>query len=645
MSGGAKGEYIMTGGGERRGSTPAALKGLQNRYGENNCFLNTVIQVLWQLDCFREEFAECDDHCCSQEGCVFCALKVVFVQFEFCEDAAIPPDALRVALHSLYADQDRFQLFQYDDAVECFDAVIQCLSGELSRGRVRKSKAGEMTEKISSSSLSFLSDSLVFDIFGMRVLEKSACCKCGAKSSFEFDQSVQYVPVNLLCKAMAVWNEFHSNGNLFSDDYEFWKQRYQSVAFSDMLNMINEIDERPCPEAEKTGCVHKNPIHRQLLSSPRVIAISFVWETESATQQHIHEVLNAVGAFITANSMFYETPGEQPFPLRGMICYYGKHYVTFFYSRRKALWFSFDDALITIIGKGFWDVYQKCVAGHYQPLLLLYGDCCESEESFYAQIAASSKFVFSATGTSSPTGGKGSKSKNRSSHVKRKSSESRNRTRPSGSDNMGSSRGLQDRLQCTFEDGRIVSTVYNEVVSPSVCFEKEDCMGGYPVDGAALDPCEEAAENAVCVMCRLEPLYKHSDKYCKKCFKFFNELPSSRHRGGNYGRSTSEKSLFAKSKDFLKTSSKTKETKRKLRPAPLPPTTKGILELKKPVSVPSSRQFEEIRDTHSVSSTYPRFEELLARGENVSGRCYEYTRGRPNPVTEEYGTAPASRGL
>jgi len=54
-------------------------KGLQNYAGENNCFLNVGIQILWHLDAFRVRFFDQEKHD-HREGCTFCALKCVFTQ-------------------------------------------------------------------------------------------------------------------------------------------------------------------------------------------------------------------------------------------------------------------------------------------------------------------------------------------------------------------------------------------------------------------------------------------------------------------------------------------------------------------------------------------------------------------------------------
>uniref|UniRef100_A0A672R4C1 Ubiquitin specific peptidase 54 n=1 Tax=Sinocyclocheilus grahami TaxID=75366 RepID=A0A672R4C1_SINGR len=60
--------------------------------------------------------------------------------------------------------------------------------------------------------------------------------------------------------------------------------------------------------------------------------------------------------------------------LVGMVCYYGKHYSTFFFQTKIRKWMYFDDAHVKEIGPKWKDVVSRCIKGHYQPLLLLYAD-------------------------------------------------------------------------------------------------------------------------------------------------------------------------------------------------------------------------------------------------------------------------------
>ena len=50
----------------------------------------------------------------------FIYLQVIFTQFQYSDQSALPPDALRKALANTFQDQQRFQLGLMDDAAECF---------------------------------------------------------------------------------------------------------------------------------------------------------------------------------------------------------------------------------------------------------------------------------------------------------------------------------------------------------------------------------------------------------------------------------------------------------------------------------------------------------------------------------------------
>ncbi|KAM6182950.1 ubiquitin carboxyl-terminal hydrolase 54 isoform 8-T8 [Erethizon dorsatum] len=180
----------------RSSTSIAPSKGLSNEPGQNSCFLNSALQVLWHLDIFRRSFRQLTTHKCMGESCIFCALKGIFNQFQCSSEKVLPSDTLRSALAKTFQDEQRFQLGIMDDAAECF---------------------------------------LFFRV----------------------------------------------------------------------------TDDR-------------------------------------AKQSELYLV--------------------------GMICYYGKHYSTFFFQTKVRKWMYFDDAHVKEIGPKWKDVVTKCIKGHYQPLLLLYAD-------------------------------------------------------------------------------------------------------------------------------------------------------------------------------------------------------------------------------------------------------------------------------
>ena len=51
------------------------LKGLQNK-GENNCFINVVVQILWNLNEARETIINSSHSHTEQYQCITCEISV-----------------------------------------------------------------------------------------------------------------------------------------------------------------------------------------------------------------------------------------------------------------------------------------------------------------------------------------------------------------------------------------------------------------------------------------------------------------------------------------------------------------------------------------------------------------------------------------
>uniref|UniRef100_A0A803L904 USP domain-containing protein n=1 Tax=Chenopodium quinoa TaxID=63459 RepID=A0A803L904_CHEQI len=107
--------------------------GLQNEIGEYNCFLNVIIQSLWHLKRFREEFLRRSpsEHVHVGDPCVVCALFDILTALSVASDDAkgepVAPTALRIALSNKFPDSSFFQEGQMNDASEVLDAIFECL--------------------------------------------------------------------------------------------------------------------------------------------------------------------------------------------------------------------------------------------------------------------------------------------------------------------------------------------------------------------------------------------------------------------------------------------------------------------------------------------------------------------------------------
>ncbi|THG16551.1 hypothetical protein TEA_012123 [Camellia sinensis var. sinensis] len=99
--------------------------------GENNCFLNVIVQSLWHLRTFRGEFLSISKsvHAHIGDPCVVCAIYDIFTALREAANkggAAVSPTNLRIALSKLKYNGN-FQEGQMNDASEALLAILDIL--------------------------------------------------------------------------------------------------------------------------------------------------------------------------------------------------------------------------------------------------------------------------------------------------------------------------------------------------------------------------------------------------------------------------------------------------------------------------------------------------------------------------------------
>ncbi|KAI8521635.1 Ubiquitin specific peptidase 54 [Branchiostoma belcheri] len=328
--------------------------------------LSSCITVLWHLDVFRRSFRQLSGHACMGNSCIFCALKVIFTQFQYSDETALPPDALRKALAETFEDQQRFQLGFMDDAAECFrsqprgqttrefvyGAFDLCSINRCEKEsillRIHYHIANEVKEDMCNAK-----HCISHQKFAMTVVEQ-CMCGCGATSEpLPFTQMVHYVSVTAM---IAQGKEM----------LEKTKKPYPEM-FGQLLK-----------NAGGSNCGERVQIRRMLMNSPEIVSLGLVWDTDQPTVEHIMDVINCLGTTIRLVDVFHsvvdDSAAGKVLHLVGVVTYYGKHYSTFFFHTRLKTWIYFDDATVKEIGSKWKDVVEKCRKGHYQPLLLLFAD-------------------------------------------------------------------------------------------------------------------------------------------------------------------------------------------------------------------------------------------------------------------------------
>jgi hypothetical protein len=213
----------------------ASEKGLENMFGENNCFLNVVIQALWHLKHFRNKFivAEAHSHTTSK-ACVFCALKDIFVHFQFGTEATVPPQVLRHALAALFESEKRFQMGSLDDAAEAFDAILRAIHNNVEGVQGGEDRACQpLCAAHKTFALSIIEVVRILVLCQDLASTESPspiqlqCNDCGETSEpLSYNEFIHYVP----SEALRTWRSEHKHGS-----------------FGKALYKITHSDLKPCP--------------------------------------------------------------------------------------------------------------------------------------------------------------------------------------------------------------------------------------------------------------------------------------------------------------------------------------------------------------------------------------------------------------
>lgn len=391
--------------------------GLQNKLGENNCFLNVAIQLLWQLGPFRTHLLQfssmlpesylLDD---TKHNMIL-SLCRIFALYQQSSDQVLPVEELRVFLSTL---SNKFLVGQIADSNEALDCILQQLHSELSSICPEKFKC------------------LSHFVFGGMTLEQVICRECGATSepsvrnnfllyfqAMEMTEEIKSLHKSTpsLFKSFAtLLNPAGARASAASQDSNSVHQMQKSIQFGKMLKKcMMSVGNRQCPDvssgtatsasnangepcAARPACQGIGNVFFFTLEPPLALALSLSWPSTSKQEKDnlaclydmisMRLYLNDIFSDdIHANAQQSETSNTASragpsYMFRGLICYYGLHYVSIFQILQhdnstnnvtnEMVYYLFDDYKVKSIGSTWEDVIRYCISNCYQPVLLLY---------------------------------------------------------------------------------------------------------------------------------------------------------------------------------------------------------------------------------------------------------------------------------
>lgn len=297
-------------------------------------------------------------HECLGDGkCVYDALVLLFQAYQYDERKVLNPNQLRKVLDTLYEHENRFKMGTLNDASEAFEVILQRIIASLQHQK-------DMN----------LPDFLTLpeEVFSLGLCHYYSCTQCGEREE-------RRISLIVLWSYMEVQMQyFHQNP--FSS-FEHYLQ--QSIL------MKEERKHEACGEM----MVHEMKVYHP----PKVLTVGLSWSTVSIDSVELKVFMNVLSETLDICKVFplVEYRGVESkliYHLKGMVCFYGLHYVSIMYAAHSKSWYVFDDVNVLSIGQSWEQVIARVVKGRLQPTLLFYERCLsmvdhrmEEEKEFFRE--------------------------------------------------------------------------------------------------------------------------------------------------------------------------------------------------------------------------------------------------------------------
>ncbi|ESO07962.1 hypothetical protein HELRODRAFT_75478 [Helobdella robusta] len=340
-----------------------SAKGLYNGPGDNNCFMNSSVQILWHLDSFRCNFRQMSAHACTGSNCVFCSLKEILTSYQFSDQPILSSASLRHSLASTFKSERRFQLGAPCDASECYETILDRLHDHVTDSENESNCRAQHC--ISHQKLSMHINEMI-------------SCTCGACSKpLQFQQPVYYVSTTALLLALSCSTPTTSSSSSSS-----------SPPTSSLSSPPSSSSPSLSSSSSSLKCFGVSRRLQILTKTPEVTCLGFVWDTHRPSADQLRGILKSIDVTIAPREVschdYDDENGDDDdayYNLAGVISYHHGHYCTFIFHSKQHVWYQFDDGNVQMLDNQWETVVKKCLTNKYQPLLLFYTkprDLCKS---------------------------------------------------------------------------------------------------------------------------------------------------------------------------------------------------------------------------------------------------------------------------
>ncbi|CAG9324425.1 unnamed protein product [Blepharisma stoltei] len=323
--------------------------------GANNCFLNSALQILYNIKTFRDSVNQWNEKLAHSpsEDCVTCSVKSIFHQYANIEaqNPVLDASSLRSQLSTVYSKQNKFQLNDKADAMEALIAILNAFHcseiGNDSQG---------VDEKTCSLSCRHQCPSHI--AFNLEVLEQLQCI-CGSTSEatpWDISTYMQtFYAQDLLKKSRT---NSHNLKRISYSSIALYKDESSVLPFLKKFAMnLNDVlfnSQLDLCANDSENCIYKKSKRKiYAVDYPRVYMVNIAWHELIPRRNDTLKLIASLPDKLNLKEIYgdFHSPDTSHY-LRGFILYGLGHYIACLLNLEDLKWYKFDDTVTEKIKDG-----------------------------------------------------------------------------------------------------------------------------------------------------------------------------------------------------------------------------------------------------------------------------------------------------